>query len=121
MAPTWAGPDLLMIHLVVYKCLLFSVQISKNRDLFNLSRMFWMVEMDADTDSELAHYLRSSGKYVPRVIFLDKYGRLIKEATNEERKRGEFRKYFYEDSRHLVETISRLTNKVGPRVRRTDL
>ena len=76
-----------------------------------------MVELDADEETELV-YLRVDGKYVPRVLFLDRYGRVITEASNGNRSN---KKYYYENAYQIVETINRLTGKRAPRVNKQDL
>uniref|UniRef100_A0A0N4ZCP6 Thioredoxin domain-containing protein n=1 Tax=Parastrongyloides trichosuri TaxID=131310 RepID=A0A0N4ZCP6_PARTI len=108
-------PIFLLIHKTwchACKSLKKTLESSNARKAFKiLSKYFIMVNTEDDEEPYEDEY-RPDGKYIPRLIFLDKNGDLLSEFTN---KRGEQKnyKYYYSAPGDMVATMKQVLKYYG--------
>ena len=79
-----------------------------------------MVQLDPDKQLPLLENIDIDGNYDPRVMILDKFGRVATSLKNEARKKDKL--YLYPNAEELVNTMEALVSKqrTGKKRRFTD-
>ena len=74
-----------------------------------LSDYFWMVQLNPDKELPGMKDVAADGNYDPRVMFLDKFGRVATSLKNEEGPKK--KQYFYANADELLKTMESLISR----------
>jgi len=88
-------------------CKALKPRFAKSRDIEQLSHNFVMINVENDEEPKTDY--KPDGGYIPRILFTDPKGQLIKEVFN--KKREEMR-YFYGDEDSIIDAMRTVQGKV---------
>ncbi|KAL8562291.1 hypothetical protein ACOMHN_037247 [Nucella lapillus] len=109
-------PTLLLIHKSwCGACKAFKPRFAESQDIQKLSQKFHMVNVEDDEEPSGTQYTPDGG-YIPRVLFFDSQGQLLKDVYN---KNGNAKyKYYYSSPNALVESMDTVLQQTKDQVKR---
>merc|ERR1719295_2220183 len=100
--------------IVIHKTWCESSQELKKRfaqrqpDVFPIAQQFVMINVQDDEEPDMGAGLRPDGGYVPRIIFTDAKGKVIKDVFNETR---EQQLHFYGDIDLIIDSMKKISGR----------
>jgi len=82
-------------------CMALKPRFKNNRDIERLAKEFVMINIEDEKEHRIAE-LNADGDYVPRILFLDANGKLLRQVKNVN---SEYGKYFHIDSNTILRSM----------------